>query len=223
MVESSTEARRANLSLRVEGVAPHDELLFKSLVRLLSYRTQHNWTFSTGAADLRILGEDLLKSEDTNAPANVLWVGHSEQQDRSPFLHLPIHANELELLLNRLGSNILQNQATAPKAWPPSIRRDEMFTLNRWPPAAMLDTPARLKLATLMTGRPLSMDTLALRSGATLNDCEMFCQALDRAGMLQRHDINAQAPSDRQINQDQALKVKPDLSLLARIRRRLGI
>ncbi|MDQ3059407.1 MAG: hypothetical protein M3R45_07745 [Pseudomonadota bacterium] len=71
-------------------------MLFKSLVQLLSYRTQHNWVFATGAVDLRILGEDAPESAQSKPPANVLWVGHS-QQHHSPFLHLPIHANELEL------------------------------------------------------------------------------------------------------------------------------
>ena len=51
MKDSSTAEARPNLTLRMEGVAPHDELLFKSMVRLLSYRTLHNWAFATGSVD----------------------------------------------------------------------------------------------------------------------------------------------------------------------------
>lgn len=222
MPNSSTSGHRANLSLRIEGVAAHDELLFKSLVRLLSYRTQHNWVFATGAVDLRIIGEDSPESAQSKPPANVLWVGHSEQH-RSPFLHLPIHANELELLLNTLGASILKKQAAAHDAWPPAIGHDETFMLHRWPPAAMLGTTARIKLATLMTAHPVSIDTLALRSGIPSQECAMFCQALDRAGLLRRDSVPAPATPPHHTSETPALNAKPDLSLLSRIRRRLGL
>lgn len=222
MADSTTTQPRANLTLRIERVAPHDELLFKSLVRLLNHRTQHNWTFDTGLVDLRVIGKDTLEVGDDRVFGSVLWVGHSEQ-NRSPFLQLPIHANELEPLLNTLGANLLQKQADAHKAWPPRIREDEVFMLHRWPPASMLGTPMRIKLATLMTGRSISLETLALRSGAILQECEVFCQALDRAGLLQRHDVQPQAQPALNMNNHPVLKARPELSLLGRIRRRLGL
>jgi hypothetical protein len=218
MEDSSTKGHRANLSLRMEGVAAHDELLFKSLVRLLSYRTEHNWTFATDKVDLRVIGEETTQSPPNAGPASILWVGHSKLH-RTPFLHLPIHANELELLLNTLGGNILAQQKTAHQ--PSSFLRDELFMLQRWPPVSLLGSPARIRLATLMTGQPISMNTLVLRSGATAQDCEMFCQELDRAGVLQRHGAPAQPQRD--MNEAPALKATPDMSLLSRIRRRLGI
>lgn len=218
MEDSSTKGHRANLSLRMEGVAAHDELLFKSLVRLLSYRTEHNWTFATDKVDLRVIGEEMTELAPNAGQTGILWVGHAKVH-RTPFLHLPIHANELERLLNTLGDNILAEQKTAPQ--PSSFLRDEMFMLQRWPPTSLLGSPARIRLATLMAGQPISLDTLVLRSGATAQDCEMFCQELDRAGVLQRHGAPAQP--QRAMNEAPALKARPDLSLLGRIRRRLGI
>jgi hypothetical protein len=171
------------LTLRIEGVAPHDELLFKSLVRLLSYRTRHNWAFGTGSVDLRIIGEESLEAAAEGRKAeNILWVGHLPA-DRSPFLQLPLHANELERLLNTLGSKVLNRQSNLSKALPAALLHDEMVTLQRWPPSSLLGTPARMKLATLMTGRSISIATLALKSGTTLDECSQFCSELDRAGM----------------------------------------
>ena len=216
MADSSTTRPRANLTLRLEGIAPHDELLFKSLVRLLSYRTQHNWAFGTGSVDLQIIGEESLEAAaSSKAAANVLWVGHLPA-GRSPFLQLPLHANELELLLNTLGAQILKRQQSLARSSPSEFAPDEMLTLTRWPPSSLLGSAARIKLATLMTAHTLSLEMLAQRSGASLEECRRFSQELDRAGILQR-SAQPSAP------QTLALKAKPDLSLLARIRRRLGI
>lgn len=220
MEDSSTAEARPNLTLCMEGVAPHDELLFKSMVRLLSYRTLHNWTFGTGSVDLRILGEESLSAADGGKAPPVLWVGHFPD-GRSPFLQLPLHANELERLLNTLGSQILKRQESPSQAAPAALAHDEMFTLQRWPPSSLLGTPAHIKLATLMTSHPVSIDTLARKSGATLEACSQFCQALDHAGMLLR--TGAEARPQRNTPETLAIKVKPDLSLLARIRHRLGL
>lgn len=222
MEDSSTEGRRANLSLCIEGVAAHDELLFKSLVRLLSYRTKHNWTFSTDKVDLRVIGEETTESALGAVPASILWVGHAELH-RTPFLHLPIHTSELESLLNTLGATILEQQKTAHKTWSSSLLGNETFMLQRWPPVSILGSPARIRLATLMTGQPISMGTLVLRSGATSQDCELFCQDLDRAGVLRRHGANAPARPQHDTNEAPGSKARPDLSLLSRIRRRLGL
>lgn len=88
----------------------------------------------------------------------------------------------------------------------------------------MLGTPARIKLATLMTGHPVSINTLIMHSGIIANDCEMFCQTLDRAGMLQRNKIiHTSDESDAHKSGTVIPREKPDASLLSRIRRHLGI
>lgn len=223
MIEHNTEKHRTNLSLCIEGVAEHDELLFKSLVHLLNYRTEQSWIFSTGTVDLQVIGEHSSKWEDDTLLANVLWVGGTEPR-QSPILHLPIHVNELELLLNALGSKIIQKQTAAHNRWPSPIHPDETFMLHRWPPSSMLGTPVKIKLATLMTGHPVSINTLMQRSGITSNDCEAFCQTLDRAGLLQRNEVTADPlKSDHSASKNINLRVKPDLSFLSQLRRRLGI
>lgn len=231
MADSSTAEPRANLTLRLEGLAAHDELLFKSLVRLLSYRTQHNWTFGTDAVDLRIIGDEALESTARgNTDLDILlWVGHFPA-DRSPFLQLPLHANELELLLNTLGSKILNRRASSSRGSPstsavsPVFSHDEMLMLQRWPSSSLLHrTPARMKLATLMTGHPISINTLVHKSGATLEECSEFCRELDHAGMLLRKGTGSEARPPHGPQEALTVKARPDMSLLARIRRRLGL
>lgn len=223
MVDYNTTRQRTNLSLCIEGATQHDELLLKSLINLLNYRTKHHWTFSSDSVDLQIIGEHSSKWKDETMLANVLWLGSTEQR-QSPILHLPIHVNEFELLLNSLGSKIIEKQNAAHKIWPSSIHPDENFILHRWPPSSMLGTSEKIKLATLMTGHPMSINTLMQRSGITANDCEAFCQTLDRAGLLQRNEATADPVKPEQgVSPKNTLKVKPDLSFLSQIRRRLGL
>lgn len=223
MVNHDTTRHRTNLSLCIEGATQHDELLLKSLLNLLNYRTTHHWTFGSGSVDLQIIGEHSSKWENETMLANVLWLGCTEPR-QSPTLHLPIHVNEFELLLNSLGSKIIEKQNQAHKIWPSPIRHDENFILHRWPPSSMLGTSAKIKLATLMTGHPISINTLMQRSGITANDCEAFCQTLDRAGFLQRNEVTTDSvKQDQSTSPKNTLKVKPDLSFLSQIRRRLGL
>ena len=192
------------------------------MIRLLNYRTTHNWIISTDSADLHIISEEMPETASHKTTENVLLVGHSTQHS-SPFLHLPIHANELELLLNTLGSNILEKKTNDYKGWPARIGGDELFMLQRWPPASMLGTAMQIKLATLITAHPISMETLVQRSAATWRDCEVFCQTLDRAGLLQRSHSADKSESNSQTNENPIEKLKHDMSLLRRIRRSLGI
>lgn len=213
-------ALRANLNFLIECVSAHEELLLKSMVRLLNYRTEHNWTLGPGTVDLRIIGEEPPMPAVSTADT-ILWVGRTAGQ-KKPFLQFPIRANEFEIQLNALGAEVLlKKQVAASETLPQAIRPDESLLLRRWPPASMLRDYQRTKLSALMTGHPISLETLALRSGCSHHDCEKFCLELDHAGLLQRH-LPAPSPAAAQ-SEEAPSKPGHDNSLLARIRRRLGI
>ena len=189
---------RASLSFNVEGLSARDEVLVKSLIRLLGHRTHQQWTFQADPAQAALH----LRDADT-APATValhsavpvLVVGRTDP-GQGAFLRLPPHADEFEQLLNRLGTQILQAQALATRAQveraepaPPSVPvpqplSDGSFRLVRWPPAALLGEPWRTKLATLMVGQALPLDVLHQRSGVTLADCTAFVRELQQAGLV---------------------------------------
>ncbi|MES2946574.1 MAG: hypothetical protein V4772_27220 [Pseudomonadota bacterium] len=210
---------RTRLRFSVEGLSARDEILFKSLVRLLGHRTHQQWSYSTDKPHVRVtgdvgyVGEDLLLQRPASTAQAfqplVLLVGHSRKQHEF-FLHQPMHANELELLLNQIGSKVAglvavtdepRLAATAPSA-PVAVfssaRFDdnEGFVLHRWPPAAMLGSPVRIKLATVMRGRPMTLNALQKRSGFSQQECAEFVDLLRRAELLARTEpaLQANAP-----------------------------
>ena len=191
---------RASLSFSVEGLSARDELLVKSLVRLLGHRTHQQWNFQSDPAQaaLHLCDADIAAATAAVALQSavpVLVVGRTDP-GQGPFLRLPPHADEFEQLLNRLGAQILQAHATttpvqAERTEPasaivpaPEPLNDRSFRLVRWPPAALLGAPWRTKLATLMVGQALPLDVLHQRSGVALADCTGFVRELQQAGLV---------------------------------------
>lgn len=182
----AAKGQRALLSFSVEGLPPREELLFKSLVRLLDHRTHQHWAWKTGRADLRVVGQHVPSAQEgPEQPVPVLAVGPADAQRGSHFLALPLHAEELEHTLNRLGAMVVHARGLGLAAAEAALADDDEFRLLRWPPAALLEAPHRIRLATLMTGRPTSLGVLRQRSGLATQDCLDFIADLRRSGLLE--------------------------------------
>ena len=180
----AAKGQRALLSFSVEGLPPREALLFKSLVRLLDHRTHQHWTWKADQADLRVVGDPVPPAAD--APAvPVLCVGPADAQRGGHFLALPLHADALEQTLNRLGAMVVHARGLGLAAAEADLTQDAQFRLLRWPPAALLEAPHRIRLATLMTGRPTSLGVLRQRSGLATQDCLDFIADLRRSGLLE--------------------------------------
>ncbi|MGJ7611909.1 MULTISPECIES: hypothetical protein [unclassified Variovorax] len=231
-VHPVAKGQRALLSFSVEGLPPREELLFKSLVRLLDHRTHQHWAWRVDQADLRVVGQDA--HTDPDAPLRavpVLAVGQADAPRSGHFLALPLHAEELEKTLNRLGAMVVHARGLGLAAAEAEPADDDEFRLLRWPPAALLETPHRVRLATLMTGRPTSLGVLRQRSGLAAQDCLAFIADLRRSGLLENVREAARAvqhAADGPQPEATAPAAPPvrdpvQPGLLARIRSRLGL
>ena len=224
MVSHEVAMTRPSLTFSVEGLSVRDELLVKTFVRLLVTRTEHEWLYQAQPADLRMVAEGVLSKN---------LVAHSGDQQqalvlgalpsaRANYLCMPLRADELLQELNRVGAMITAARpmvASDPTDW-----NKEPARLLRWPPTSLINTPARMRLATLLTGKPQTLAMLQLRSGQPLADCRVFLSDLERTGLLKgvlapaspsSHAAQAPAKTDSPV-------VAPS-GLLARIRNRLGI
>ncbi len=96
----------------------------------------------------------------------------------------------------------------------------EALRLRRWPPADLLRTPDRMRLATLMTGRVLSLADLQRHSGQPQSACEAFIADLLRAGALDA--VGAAQPMQSARPAAASAQPRVQAGLLSRIRNRLG-
>ena len=233
-------AGRPTLTFRVEGFETREELLFKSFIRLLDHLTHHHWRYQPAApnsrSDLLVLadGDQALRHQSPSQPQqpdqpdqpeqHVLKLG-STGTNGYGFLTWPLKPMELEKELNRLGRRIILNhtlRATGSLLTDPSvaasIEQALPMRLHQWPTPPLLAGPGRLRLATLLTGKAMSLRELAQRSAMPLDMCREFVHDLQHAGLI------ASGPAaSRQRNQISFASKPVQLGLLDRIRMRLGI
>ena len=198
---ASPRTRRPLLTYSVDGLPARDELLFKSLVRLLDHRTHQQWTWQVEDADLRVVGDRFPEGAPNDAAARAvprLTLGETPPP-HGPFLRLPLHADALEVMLNRLGAMVVHARELG---LPPAARdrnerggsaHGEEYRLLRWPSAALLETPTRMKLAALLASRPASLHALQQRSNASAQECAAFIAALEHAGFVAGTDHGSTA------------------------------
>lgn len=224
---------RSQRKFSVSGLNSREELVLKSFVRLLEHRTHHAWQYAPMTAELCFASEG---AKQLRLPAQhvqqILTLGTSPS-NRPGYLQMPLHAHELEAELNRLGALIVpvaqavQTSVEAAGTAPYESLDTEPMRMLRWPPPALLKAPGRLRLATLMTGKQMTVDRLQQSSGLGLEQCRSFFGDLRAANILATATdtlmppqviVQGVAPASPPPQQN-----KVSNSLISRIRMRLGI
>ena len=264
----STLFERTALSYSIEGMAPREELLFKAFLRLLDHLTHQKWCYqtpdSTAPIDLLVAapgGREVFAGRVGRLPPTVLAL-NGGGDNRPGQLSWPLRPDTLEKELNRLGGLVLTLrspvQASPSEALftglaptthgRPGVPTDQL-RLQRWPPSHLLAGPGRMRLATLLTSKAMTLDELVHRSALPRSTCKNFVNELHKAKLLVDHLAPPQPkygyvpmPGHQNVTNVANLKntanvanLKKDsklsvpstqglsLSLLSRIRSRLGM
>lgn len=206
---------REQLTFSLEGVAEREQILFKSFVRLLDHRTQQRWAWCEHGADLRVLGADAAVPH-TSGDAAILILG-AQSPAGGHRLALPIHADALERELNLIGGLITAR--TAPHGQNNgAVLLEDRIHLARWPTPDLLTSRDRIRLAALMTGKPMALQQVESLSGVDHEACLAFVRALAAAGILEHEPASESRPAPLT-----ATPVVVQPGLLSRIRSRLGL
>ena len=214
-------------SYRLDGLASRDVLIFKSMVRLLSHRTDHMWAYLPHSTELRVIAEGSLALADPSKHTQQALTLGTANVKRHMYLQMPLHANELEAALNQVGSMITPTSQLAGVLVSEPAGMAPMRML-RWPPAALLTTAPRIRLATLMAGKPLTIAELQQRSNENIAVCTAFFEDLKQLGLLvpagSVRPLSTAPTKSAVITAPQRVKKSPvQPSLIERIRMRLGL
>ncbi|WP_325437764.1 hypothetical protein [Pseudomonas nitroreducens] len=176
-------------------MALRDQVVFKSIVGLLSGRTLASWAYVDGPADLLVEGEEgEPRVQLRTAEGEPLWV------------HWPLRASEVFDCLERAARAIGQR---------PAQPTGEALRLKHWPAAALLKGDHRyVRLATLLCARTMSLDELCERSGVPRHVAESFARLMAAQDMLQPGEALPARPEQQ---------AAAPVGLLARIRRHFGL
>ncbi|WP_448680270.1 hypothetical protein [Pseudomonas nicosulfuronedens] len=176
-------------------MALRDQVVFKSIVGLLSGRTLARWAYVDGPADLLVEGEEgEPRVQLRTAEGESLWV------------HWPLRASEVFDCLERAARAIGHRPVEVP---------GEALRLKHWPAASLLQSDHRyVRLATLLCARAMTLDELCERSGVPRPAAEGFVRLMVAQQMLHHSGVTPTVP----VQQTAA-----PIGLLARIRRHLGL
>lgn len=262
------ELERPTLTYCLAGLQPRAELLTKSYMRLLGHLTLHKWVYqpveAAAQVGLLLATPDAKNSFIANTgvtPVAVLVLGGTGENSHG-HLSWPLSPGALEKELNLLGSLVELKTAQAHAAGGgPSLANTtknrtiavvaagQQLHLKQWPPSRFLSGAGRLRLATLLTAKHMTLEELVGHARLPQQLCETFVKELLQAGLLVQSARSAaltkpaiRAISDRSDTSKTSdsggtasaesqhaqwlratnLPITP-LSLLARIRLRLGI
>lgn len=131
-------------------------------------------------------------------------------------LERPLRAERLESWLVR----VQQQLGAWPGSAPPRIDTPLVrYKLKRWPPAALLHGDAqRIRLATLLSRKPMDVSELTILSGQDHERCDTFINLLQGFGIL-----DAFVPEAAPLGQAAPHRPAAHRGLIQSIRRRLGL
>ena len=111
----NTNFERTRLTFSLEGFSPREEVLFKSLVRLLDHITNQKWIYQPASAHYRV---DLLVVAEGRYPTYcslpqsvaqpVLFIGTGPERDM--VFSWPLQPHKLSDTLNRVGGRAVDHQ-----------------------------------------------------------------------------------------------------------------
>jgi hypothetical protein len=220
----------SELTYTARRLALRDELVLKSIIRLLQGQTRHLWRYTDSLdADLLVLG--VHENGDEAHEASTLEhraVFHVKPDDHGhPAAPLPLRVGEVLVEFNRLGELIEAAKSSHALARHASDDESvhERIALLRWPDWSLLQQDScYLRIATVLATRPLTQVELARKSGTDSMTCSAFIRALDLDGLLVRvapDDIRGVPHATSATSTNAINPTKP--TLWSRIRSRFGI
>lgn len=236
----TTDFGRRSLSFSIDGLPPRDEILFKSLVRLLDHLTFQKWVYRPPSGDYRV---DLLVAAEWAVPTAYRYAHPVRQPvltigkgiEREMYLPWPVQPQRLQAELNRIGNaavGVHQSgiAATSVAAMPDHFGTEgaQLFKLKQWPPARFLAGTGRMRLATLLAGKAMTLQELQQRSALPLPICQAFIADLQTSRLLVHTAAPAFVPAripepHELLNLTSSAVAFAKVSLLDRIRAGLGI
>ena len=176
--------------------------MIKAMLKLLAAgsRGGFQWQFSdTAPYDVVIVDANSVDVGTPRvkamAPASLVLFESGAAAAQPSSLVRPLRADRLQAQL--LAQQTMLNYIHKPVAQQPIQPRvptaAKLFKLRRWPHQQLLRRdPQRIKMATLLSRRPMAVDELALISGLPQDQCHAFMQLLQSMNLL---DIQTASPT----------------------------
>lgn len=194
-------------TVRLDGLKEADQIVFTSLLSLLSFKTDSEWTIvEQGPYDIAIVDVDtdrgkLAATSLENQGKKVVCFGVNDfAKSHELRLNKPLRANDILKCLNNLTSPTMSSR-TSPQ--PKHQDHDTHLVgvrLTRWPDREILASfPGSSKLCAVLMRHTISLEKASDVSGLPLESVERFVSMCKTKNcILERHlEINHQDTLDK--------------------------
>jgi hypothetical protein len=231
---------RLQFNYAVEGLSAREELLLKSIIRLLDHRTKHTWVYDPAKADLWIVDHEssvpskakyqnplhMIRTLASLQTAEVISGASDSATGDADKSVMRLNAQNVEITLDQVGNwfGVKLNNLTEIDS--NSDLQAESYKLLSWPTRLIQGDVTRSRISAMMLGKPLTMKDIVSKSGCDLGICEAYVQALKAEGFIDiskviDSNVLEPLPAHKLLEQVTSIKQNKPLSIFARIRNRL--
>jgi len=216
---------RTPLYFGLHGLNDREAVLFKSCMNIISARTRHQWIWQKNVVNLLVLTDEAMgQLSEAFKMMPIICIGDKlpavrQGDNQREYLSRPLRPMDILACVDRLGDWIVKNDSLGIDLHAMSNASVSAVRLRRWPPVQLLTDAHRTRLATLLTGQPVTLAWLQQRSGAPAAVCADFLAELEQANLLESTHITTTLPK---VIVSTAAST-PKMGLLGRIRQRLGL
>lgn len=198
-----------NRTIQLHGFSKNDEMVFTSLLSLLSNKTQYQWdVVQNRAAEVVVIDVD--NESDTEVIRNferdgckVITYGQPGLIDSTLQLNKPMRAAAILRCLAEVSTNVAvdkpnkprenevlsvpsqQPQHNIPVSTPIPTGVSVSYRLKRWPePSILKATPGATRICAIMLKQVLSAEEIAESAGLALSSVREFIGNCDQKGYL---------------------------------------
>ncbi|WP_028601596.1 hypothetical protein [Ottowia thiooxydans] len=225
----------SSLKLGAYNLPPAEVALIKTLFRLFSHGNTFQWTFVNAPPyDALLVDGTTLDAENkdlSRLAKAVLFLKRMNSGSGPNTLERPIRADQLQNWLTATEKNLREtlssssSHAPEPESELTAFPSQARFKLRRWPPAILLRGDAtRIRMATILSRRALSVGDLSIVCQQPVSVCETFLQVLRAASLIDMVEQPvAETPAPASGSKAHASRPKFSSGLISSIRRRLGL
>lgn len=231
MRDTGSAEDKISISYTLTGLSHNDQVLLRSVLAL--YGTQGNavWLYrQSREVDAIIIGSKIDPAEvsaliaKTRAGQIVLWISDAPvvSFEKYQVFQCKLRALQLAGRLKQIEMLVRQRQAASSAGQGDIPLETALVMLLQWPSAAFLaGDKDLLRMATMLSVRPMRLDDLAKNSLCSVEKCRDFLQRLHRAGFARLVvEEGDPASSSEQAEGVEKSRLK---TLLGKIRASLGL
>ena len=190
-----------NKTIRLYGFSKNDELVFTSLISLLSNKTHDQWEIvHSGSSQVVVVdtdkyGDNNVFSDLERSTKSIITYGNRSFGSKYPVLPKPLRAAGILKCLSQVGQGVAKHSEPTPLPVEPVAVVDEAYHLRRWPTSDLIrKIPGATRMSAVLLKEVVSVDQLVERCDVEREQVqEYIAMCLDQGFLVKKERTHTKA------------------------------